>query len=316
MLAIKYRPTSFSDVIGQDHIINILQDEINTNNIKGSYLFIGPSGCAKTTTARILANELNSYVVELDMASNGTAEDMRQIVDNLHMPIGFNKVVIILDEVQAAMSRKDSVAAQVLLKTLEEPPSYVVFILCTTEGDKVIDTIKSRCETFIFNRISPEDIVSRLKYICDKEQIEYKESDLQKVAKYSKGNLRQAITYIDQYKNNLSAIHIDNNKLDTYLNLFYAVADKNLSEVVNIIPNNESFLQGFFTFMLDLGIYIKTGKNENIPSIYYEDINKFTIKDRALIDTLINDLLPLQHEAKNSPIIKQLLIATLYVRML
>ena len=156
-LAQKYRPNTFEDIVEQDEVKNKLQEEIETNTLKNAYLFIGNSGVSKTTAARIFAHSLNAYVLELDMASHGTAEDMRNLIDNIsNKPIGYDYYVVILDEVQAAMSRKDSMAAQVLLKTLEEPPKHCIFILCTTEGDKIIDTIKSRCETYLLAPISYE----------------------------------------------------------------------------------------------------------------------------------------------------------------
>lgn len=319
-LAQKYRPTTFEEIVEQDEVKNKLQEEIKNNTLKNAYLFIGQSGQGKTSLARIFANTLNAYTIELDMASHGTAEDMRNLIDTIqYIPIGFSKIVIILDEVQAAMSRKDSMAAQVLLKTLEEPPKHCIFIMCTTEGDKIIDTIKSRCETFIFSPISYEGIYDRLKYICEQEKIKYEINALHRIVKVAKGSMRQAITYLNVINNGTLTEKLANEYFgcgtyDSYFNLLYAICDKDIERIIQSTRYiSEPYIQDYFDFIIDVSIYNNT-KNINltdIPVICEKDLKELTTQDKEIIATLRNELLNLQYEGKNSPIIRQLFIATI-----
>lgn len=315
----KYRPTTWNDLIGQQNVQNTLQQELAENKIKHSYLFIGNAGVGKTATARIFANSLDAYVIELDMASHGTAEDMRNLIDSIKTkPIGYSYYVVILDEVQAAMSRKDSMAAQVLLKTLEEPPTHVVFILCTTEGDKIIDTIKSRCETLHFNTIDIESIKSRLKQICEEENIQYDADALNIIAHLSKGGMRQAITHLDSINSLYKCATLDKVKsyfnageFDIYMNLLYNICDSDIEGVLEICKDiNENFIQNFFCFLIDISIYFNTKniKLIDIPKEFESDISGLSDKDKNIISLLRNEILTLQYEGKNSPIIKQLFI--------
>ena len=319
-LAQKYRPNTFEDIVEQDEVKNKLQEEIKENKLKNAYLFIGQAGISKTTISRIFAHSLNAYVLELDMASHGTAEDMRNLVDNIsNKPIGYDYYVIILDEVQAAMSRKDSMAAQVLLKTLEEPPKHCIFILCTTEGDKIIDTIKSRCETYLFAPISYEGIYNRLKYICEQENIKYEANALHRIVKAAKGGMRQAITYLDVINDGKITEQMANDYFgcgtyDSYFNLLYAICDKDIKRIMQDTKYvNESYIQDFFGFILDVSIYINTDSMEfiDIPSACDGELKGLTHEDKELISILRNELLNLQYEGKNSPIIRQLFIATI-----
>lgn len=319
-LAQKYRPNTFEDIVEQDEIKNKLQEEIETNTLKNAYLFIGNSGVSKTTAARIFAHSLNAYVLELDMASHGTAEDMRNLIDNIsNKPIGYDYYVVILDEVQAAMSRKDSMAAQVLLKTLEEPPKHCIFILCTTEGDKIIDTIKSRCETYMFSPISYEGIYNRLKFICEQENIKYEVNALHRIVKAAKGGMRQAITYLDVINNgNLTEEatykYFGCGTYDSYFNLLYAICDKDTKRIIEDTKTvDESYIQDFFSFIIDVSIWFNTQNLDliDIPSACEGELKGFTKEDKDIIATLRDELLNLQYEGKNSPIIRQLFIATI-----
>jgi len=319
-LAQKYRPNTFEDIVEQDEVKNKLQEEIKENKLKNAYLFIGQAGISKTTISRIFAHSLNAYVLELDMASHGTAEDMRNLIDNIsNKPIGYDYYVVILDEVQAAMSRKDSMAAQVLLKTLEEPPKHCIFILCTTEGDKIIDTIKSRCETYMFAPISYEGIYNRLKYICEQENIKYEANALHRIVKAAKGGMRQAITYLDVINNgNLTEEatykYFGCGTYDSYFNLLYAICDKDTKRIIDSTKTiDESYIQDFFSFIIDVSIYFNVQNLDliDIPSACEGELKGFTKEDKDIITTLRDELLNLQYEGKNSPIIRQLFIATI-----
>ena len=158
-LATDFRPQYLDDMIGQKTIIDTIRSEFNNNNLKQSYLFMGQSGSGKTTLANIIANKVNGQTLMIDTAVNNSAEDVRNIVDSIQTkPLIYDKVVVIFDEVHT-LSPKGFAS---LLITLEKPPAHVIFILCTTEGDKIPDTIKNRCECFTFSRIENKDISTRL----------------------------------------------------------------------------------------------------------------------------------------------------------
>lgn len=220
VLARKYRPLSFETVIGQQTITQSLQNAIRTNHLAHAYLFCGPRGVGKTTCARIFAktinclqptenhdacnqcescvafNEQRSFNIhELDAASNNSVEDIRQLIAEVRIPPQIGKYsVYIIDEVH--MLSKDAFNA--LLKTLEEPPSYAIFILATTEKHKVLPTILSRCQTYDFSRITVNDTIRYLRYVADKEGINASDEVLNVIAQKADGGMRDALSVFDQ----------------------------------------------------------------------------------------------------------------------
>ena len=202
----KYRPQHWDAVVGQDSITRTLKQVIDQEQIAQAYLFCGPRGVGKTTSARIFARAINGFdandqedyafnVFELDAASNNKVEDIRSIVDQVRIPPqqGQYKVYII-DEVHML----SQAAFNAFLKTLEEPPPHAVFILATTEKHKILPTILSRCQIFDFHRITVPDMVEHLKGICAKEGIEAEEAALHVVAVKADGALRDALSIFDQ----------------------------------------------------------------------------------------------------------------------
>lgn len=215
----KYRPSGFSHVLGQTHITTTLKNAIRTKHLAHAFLFCGPRGVGKTTCARILAKAINCQqltadvepcnacdscksfnqrtsfnIYELDAASNNSVEDVRSLVDQVRYPPqnGLYKIYII-DEVHML----SQAAFNAFLKTLEEPPSYAIFILATTEKHKVIPTILSRCQIFDFHRIKPEDIVQQLKSVAEQEHIAYDEEALHLISLKADGALRDALSMFD-----------------------------------------------------------------------------------------------------------------------
>ncbi|MFO0467898.1 MAG: DNA polymerase III subunit gamma/tau [Bacteroidota bacterium] len=215
----KYRPHSFNDVLGQTHVTTTLKNAIKTNHLAHAFLFCGPKGVGKTTSARILAKAINCQqltadtepcdvciscksfnehtsfnIYELDAASNNSVEDIRSLVDQIRYPPqqGAYKIYII-DEVHML----SQAAFNAFLKTLEEPPKYVIFILATTEKHKVLPTILSRCQIFDFQRIKPETIVQQLKSVANQEDIPYEEEALHLISLKSDGALRDALSMFD-----------------------------------------------------------------------------------------------------------------------
>lgn len=200
----KYRPLGFEEVVGQDHITTTLKNAIASNKLAQAMLFCGPRGVGKTTCARIVARMINGFeekaeinslnIFELDGASHNLVDDIRNLIDQVRYPPQFGKYkVYIIDEVHMLTTQ----AFNAFLKTLEEPPSYVIFILATTEKHKVIPTILSRCQIFDFNRIQISDIARQLKKIADREGIKAEEAALHLIAHKADGALRDALSIFD-----------------------------------------------------------------------------------------------------------------------
>ena len=190
----KYRPNTFETVVGQGHITTTLQNAINNNQLAQALLFCGPRGVGKTTCARIVAKLINGFddkedigafnIFELDAASNNSVDDIRNLIDQVRYPPQFGKFkVYIIDEVHML----SNAAFNAFLKTLEEPPSYAIFILATTEKQKVIPTILSRCQIFDFNRIQIADIVDHMKGIAGQENVKTEDEALHLIAQKADG---------------------------------------------------------------------------------------------------------------------------------
>jgi DNA polymerase III subunit gamma/tau len=201
----EYRPKSLGDVVGQEHITNTLQNAIKKGSISHAYLFTGPRGVGKTSVARILAHEINGIpyndesteidIIEIDAASNRRIEEIRDLRDKVHIaPTSSKYKVYIIDEVHM-LTRE---AFNALLKTLEEPPAHVVFILATTESHKVPETIISRTQRFSFKPITKDSITNHLRIIADKEIINISDDALLLLAEHGNGSFRDSISMLDQ----------------------------------------------------------------------------------------------------------------------
>lgn len=216
----KYRPVTFDSVVGQSHITVTLKNAIKNNHLAQAFLFCGPRGVGKTTCARILAKTINCTnltadfeacgkcdsctsfqnnasfnVHELDAASNNSVDDIRNLVDQVrYPPQQGNYKVYIIDEVHML----SQAAFNAFLKTLEEPPKYAIFILATTEKNKIIPTILSRCQIFDFNRIQPKDISAHLEKIAKNENVTFEDEALRLLAVKADGGLRDALSLFDR----------------------------------------------------------------------------------------------------------------------
>ncbi|QRQ59636.1 DNA polymerase III subunit gamma/tau [Sphingobacterium multivorum] len=269
----KYRPITFDSVVGQQHITGTLKNAIHNNQLAQAFLFCGPRGVGKTTCARILAKTINcenilagtepcgacascksfqngnSFSIhELDAASNNSVDDIRNLIDQVRIPPQAGKYKIyIIDEVHML----SQAAFNAFLKTLEEPPSYAIFILATTEKHKILPTILSRCQIFDFNRIKVEDMASHLARIADREGIAYDQDGLHIIAQKADGGLRDALSMFDQIvsfsnKNVTYQAVIDNLNIldyDYYFKLTDAILTEDAPQTLLIF--NEILNHGF-----------------------------------------------------------------------
>lgn len=256
----KYRPIEFRSVVGQNHITDTLEYAIKKNMIAQSLLFCGPRGVGKTTCARIFARKVNEIhgvtseegfafnIFEIDAASNNSVDDIRNLVDQVRYPpqIGRYKIYII-DEIHMLSNQ----AFNAFLKTLEEPPKHVIFILATTEKHKIIPTIISRCQIFEFNRIQILDIKNHLVKIAQQENIQYNEDSLYLIAEKAEGGMRDALSIFDRISTfthkNLTIDKVSENlnvlDYDIFLKITDLALEQNIKELLLLF--NEVLKQGF-----------------------------------------------------------------------
>ena len=294
----KYRPTNFSEVVGQDKVITVIKNEIINNRISHAYLFSGPRGTGKTTTAKIIAKLVNctnpvngeccnkcdnclnfknsSDIVEIDAASNNGVDEIRELRDKVNLvPTNSKYKIYIIDEVHMLTTQ----AFNALLKTLEEPPAHVIFILATTEPHKIPLTVASRCQKFQFSKISNDEIVHRLSDIIKEENIKLDNEILLEIARLSDGGLRDAINMLDQllaYKSeNITLMDVYNiNSCVSYIDIYNFInnmMNNNAIEIVNFIEKIDSegkniskFIEELIVFLKDILLYKSANINSEI----------------------------------------------------
>lgn len=279
-LAVKYRPQTFEDMTEQSSIKDILENQIKTKTFQHGYLFTGPAGTGKTTSARIFASMINDgkgTPIEVDAASNSGVDNIRQIIEDAkRKPLDAEYKIFIVDECHSLSNG----AWQALLKTLEEPPKFTIFILCTTDPQKIPDTILSRVQRYQFQKISDDGIVYRLAHICQEEGIYTYGECLSYIAKIANGGMRDAITLLDKCSSICGELTLDNvltiigtENFETFFDFLEDLVAKK-SECIHII--DDAYRQGkdvkqlmkeFAKFLLDVQRYIiyKDFKYVTIP---------------------------------------------------
>ena len=334
----KYRPTTFDDVSGQTFIIKTLKNAIATNKISHAYLFSGTRGTGKTTIAKIFAKNVNCMnlidgnvcgkceicttentddiqdIIEIDAASNNGVDEIRELKNKIKLaPVLCKYKVYIIDEVHMLSTG----AFNALLKTLEEPPSHVIFILATTEPQKIPITIISRCQRFDFKKLSIIDIKNRLKYIAEKEHINITDDCLDEIAKMSDGAMRDAIGLLDQ----VSSFNEDSITIDDIYQISGSVPFKKIYELIdsyingdieNILKTTEEiynegkdFIKLTFDILSifkDVLIYYRAPKYfENLNKLNFDEIKKIKEKiDISDLELIIETLENLSRELKLS----------------
>lgn len=327
----KYRPSNFASVVGQEVVVDILKNSILNNKVSHAYLFTGPRGTGKTSIAKILAHAVNclnfngdicgkcevcknleindSDIIEIDAASNNGVDEIRTLRDNVKLLPSFCKYKIyIIDEVHMLSTG----AFNALLKTLEEPPSHVIFILATTEPNKIPLTILSRCQRFDFNKISNEKLVSRLLYIATQEGKIIDKSILEYIAEISDGGLRDAINLLDQVislpQESVTLEEIDRLSgrisQNTLFELLNAISTGNYVSILNISDiiygegkNYKDIADGMLAIVRDLSINFEVDNYFNKD--YSSKLATINIPFDKLISitSLLNELIK---ELKNS----------------
>ena len=316
-LAIKYRPQKFEDLTEQSAVVTILTNQIETNTIKHGYLFAGGAGTGKTTSARIFANMINKGAgtpIELDAASNNSVEDIRRLTEDAQtQSIDSEYKVFVIDECHSLSNQ----AWQAMLKTLEEPPAKAIFIFCTTNPEKIPQTILSRVQRYNFQRISQEGIVQRLLYIlrCEGaiasthlvEAVEY-------IAKIADGGMRDAITLMDKCLSYSKELTMDNvikalgvTDYNTMFDLNNAFFENDKTKLIKIVSDVYSsgmdlklFIKTYFEFLLDLNVYCLTKDlaMTKIPDVWVDEMKSYGSHEWSVSNNLLTYITDLQSSIK------------------
>jgi len=325
----KYRPMKFSDVVDQDSILKILTNSLKEGHISHAYLFSGPRGTGKTTIAKLLAKSVNclnlnkdfsicgecencldilnnsSDIIEIDAASNNGVDEIRELKSKINLvPNKLKYKVYIIDEVHML-----SISAfNALLKTLEEPPSHVIFILATTEFYKVPETIVSRCQCLNFTRIKSSSIEKRLKEISNIEKIKISDDAIKEIAEYSNGGMRDALGMLDK----LSSYSLKEITADDFYKINGLISRSDIDDFLNNILNSNidnviNTLKQFDELGYDLSKLLEKMMEEarNIMIDYYQNNQKENIDINKIFDLIMcfNETYNLLKEAQNRKII-------------
>jgi DNA polymerase-3 subunit gamma/tau len=336
----KYRPQSFSEVIGQEHVVQTLTNSILAKNISHAYLFSGPKGSGKTTIARLFAKAINCQnniagfepcnkcsscleimagramdLIEIDAASHTGVDNVRELIDGIKFsPVKSKYKVFIIDE-SHQLSKS---AANALLKTLEEPPSHVVFLLATTEVHKMIPTIISRCQRFDFKRLQVPEIIKKLEFISKKEKIKFEDSALSLIALNSRGSFRDAETLLDEcinFSGNTNLIKASDVKellgiveIGQISQFVDYLLQKNAKEAIlylNSMADSGLDLQEFtktLVFYLRQSLLLKINPdflNPQTSGFSAEELEKMKMQTAVISEKALQNMLELFMEAEN-----------------
>ena len=333
-LALKYRPSDFSEVCSQRSVIRILEKQIQTNTIKNCYIFSGASGCGKTTIARIFSNKINRGLgqpIEIDGASNNGVDNVRMIIDNaIERSLDSEYKVFIIDECHMITTQ----GWNAFLKCIEEPPKYTIFIFCTTDPQKIPPTIINRCQVFNLSKVDLNSIKNRLIYICNQEHYTYTDESLEYISRIAEGSVRQAITYLDKCKDYSTNITINNvldvlgsYSYDVMFELTDSIVDNNKIKIIDIIDQLDFdggdlkvFIDMYLDFIIQLNKYCIMNMIETttIPSMLEDKVKYSTgIENNVkyfnkLLDHILKIKITLKGDNDIKSTIKAMLISDWY----
>ncbi len=314
--ASEYRPKNFEEIIGQDAIVKTLNNAIDKDNIPQALLFCGPKGVGKTSCARILAKTINNIeddfeynIFELDAASNNSVEDIRNITEQIRIPPQKGRYkVYIIDEVHMLSNQ----AFNAFLKSLEEPPEHVVFILATTEKNKILSTILSRCQIYDFKKVDSKSITNLLVRICKEKKIKHQDGSLLLIAERSDGSIRDSLSIfdrlvsftdsnltLDEVTSNLNIIDyntyfrlsdlFNENDIPGILSLYNDIYDKGFDDL-NFLNGLSKHLRELLVYRLNSNDKLSDHKSE-LSKRYIEHSKNILDKDLILMIEIINETL-------------------------
>lgn len=325
-LAVKYRPKTWDDVTEQSSTKIILQQQLESGEVKNAYLFCGPAGCGKTTCARIFANDINNgegNPIELDAASNNGVDDVREIIQQAKTKsLNSEYKIFIIDECHALSNS----AWQAMLKIIEEPPAKSIFIFCTTDPQKIPKTILSRVQRYDFQRISQEGIVDRLHIILEQEGYRLKDNvvdeAIEYIAKIADGGMRDAVTLMDKCLAFSKDLTLENVvkalgtvDYDTMFKLTDALLVQDVQTAIRIIEDShdagkdlKTFVRQYVQFLLDVSKYGVgcNWKYLQIPRLdtYEKWLEELSSENFDVIDTWLSVFINLNADIKWSQTVK------------
>jgi DNA polymerase-3 subunit gamma/tau len=312
----KYRPKTFDEVIAQDSVVKILKRQIEINRFPHCYLFCGETGAGKTSLARIVANAINKGVgspIEIDAASNSGVDNAREIVASAsERSLEGKYKIYIFDEAHAF----GTAAFQVLLKCIEEPPEFTIFMFCTTDPQKIPQTIINRCQRFDIKKAKPQEIYNRLKYVCIQEGFEDFDDGIDYISRICGGSIRQSLSMLEKcagYSNQITANNVlaslGRFGIDSYFSLINGCIDGDDKTVLKVVyeayqngTDIKLFVDQFISFCLDIDKYALFGDFSllQLPQSAEESIKKCINFDNApaYYSWVLDKLLDLKQKLK------------------
>lgn len=325
-IPVKYRP-DLDEVVGQSSIITTLENQLKSGGLANAIMFAGPSGTGKTSVARAIAKKAGAQIIEIDAASNNGVDNIRNIIaEASERSLSNEYKCYIIDEFHMMTIS----AFNAILKTLEEPPAHTIFIFCTTDPQKIPQTILNRVQRFNFRKISSKGIYDRLLYVCQQEGFKFEEDALDYLSKIANGSMREALSLLGQIADyskgsiDMESIRstLGSYSYENFFGLTNAILDGNEKLVINYYKDYEDsgsdlrlFVNQYFSFILDIIKYslFKDVSVINIPNIYIKDLDNLINFDspEKYYNYVLDRLMNLRQMIKNDSYINSTILAVL-----